>query len=112
MLPTLPRARILIILLLSASFAACGGGAEEEVRTVRGVFMGPRYENRAALIDHEAIPGVMPAMEMGFKVKDSAEMAGLLVGDKIAFDYVAQGGDYWIRNLRLLPDTTTLVLAE
>jgi protein SCO1 len=38
-----------------------------------------------AEIDHEDIPGLMPAMQMQFHVKDRSLLAGLAVGDRIKF---------------------------
>lgn len=36
-------------------------------------------------VDHENIPGLMPAMQMQFHVKDRTVMEGLKVGDRINF---------------------------
>ena len=36
-------------------------------------------------IDHEDIPGLMPAMQMKFHVKDKALLEGLTTGDRIGF---------------------------
>lgn len=36
-------------------------------------------------IDHEEIPGMMPAMKMEFNVKDKALLDGLAVGDDVKF---------------------------
>lgn len=36
-------------------------------------------------IDHEDIPGLMPAMQMQFHVKDKSLIEGLTIGDRISF---------------------------
>ena len=36
-------------------------------------------------IDHEDIPGLMPAMEMEFHVKDKSLLNGLQTGDRVEF---------------------------
>ena len=36
-------------------------------------------------IDHENIPGLMPAMQMQFHVKDRTVMEGLAAGDRVKF---------------------------
>jgi Cu/Ag efflux protein CusF len=51
-------------------------------------------------INHEAIDGLMPAMEMMFSVKPRALAKGLRPGDKIAFD--VEGKTYVIVGLSVL----------
>ena len=43
-------------------------------------------------LDHEDIPGLMPAMKMEFYVSDKALLTGIAVGDKVAFTILYKGG--------------------
>jgi Cu/Ag efflux protein CusF len=91
--------RLTIGILAIISFAACYGGnnptssqptgpaaatattAYQAVGTVKGVKMEPPSID----IDHEDIPGLMPAMQMEFHVSSKALLEGLNNGDKIDF---------------------------
>jgi protein SCO1/2 len=57
----------------------------ERSYTVRGVIRAP-YEGGALSIQHEAIPGYMPAMTMPFNVAP-ADAQGLAPGDKVEFKF-------------------------
>src|SRR3954471_7560286 len=50
-------------------------------------------------IQHEAIPGYMPAMTMPLDAKNTNEFAGVKVGDQISFDLVVTGDDGWIEKV-------------
>jgi Cu/Ag efflux protein CusF len=46
-------------------------------------------------IDHQEIPGLMPAMEMEFWVKDKSLLEAVRVGDRVNFGVVETGkGEY------------------
>lgn len=50
-------------------------------------------------IDHEAVPGLMPAMRMEFFVTDKAMLSGLTVGDKADFTIMYKAGTETITNI-------------
>jgi len=54
----------------------------------------------ALTLDHEDIKGLMPAMEMMYRVKSPDLSRGLTVGDRIAFD--VDGKSYTILGVKLL----------
>jgi Cu/Ag efflux protein CusF len=54
-------------------------------------------------VDHKAIDGFMGAMEMMYRVEPARLIAGVKVGDRIAFDIDA--GRYAIVGLKLLDKT-------
>lgn len=66
---------------------AVGPAAAVETRTYQAVGVVKGIDPKAPIleIDHEDIPGLMPAMEMQFHVKDRSIMQGLGVGDRIKF---------------------------
>lgn len=51
--------------------------------TVRGIVRAVLPDLGALLVTHEAIPGLMPGMTMGFEVADPRLLAGLTPGDPI-----------------------------
>jgi protein SCO1/2 len=72
---------------------------------------GPLYEGRGVvrdlepregqvLVEHEDIPGLMPAMTMSFEVADRRLLEGLAVGQRIEFRLLADGRRYRIVELR------------
>jgi protein SCO1/2 len=79
----------LILLLLAAG---CGAELYEADGTVTEV----RPDLRQVVIDHEDIPGLMPAMTMNFDVADPALLEGLAAGDRIHFRVARDGESYRI----------------
>ena len=75
------------LLVLALTLAACANDAPEADRsatlTVRAVFLAPLYDGAAATVEHEAVPGRMPAMRMDLRVADPALVAGLTPGDAV-----------------------------
>ena len=53
-------------------------------------------------IQHEAVPGYMPAMTMPFEVKDARELKGLVPGDSVTFQIMVTPKNGWIEHLRKL----------
>lgn len=106
----------------AATAGEAEGGTEESagteqppegtVYTVRGIFHGTQYNGRAMETSHEAIPGVMEAMRMAFRVEDPTQIAQLQPGDKIEFVFVYEGPRSFARDVRKLPAETELELAD
>ena len=67
---------------------------------MRGEVMGLDAGGHVATIKHEAIPGFMGAMTMGYQVKDPAEFSKLSVGEPITATVYENGDDYWIGNVQ------------
>lgn len=59
-------------------------------------------EGNVLVIKHEVIPGYMAAMTMPFQVKNSDEMNGLGVGDRVAFRMTVTEDDGWIDRIRVI----------
>lgn len=80
---------------------------------VRGVYQGMVYDSAAAIVDHEAISGVMPAMRMPIRVADPAALRSLREGDKIRFRLDdPDGTGYVMVDVEPLPPETELILAD
>lgn len=52
------------------------------------------------MIEHEDIPGFMPSMTMPFAFRDAQEVAGLAIGDAVAFKLVVTDKDSWSSGIR------------
>lgn len=97
-------------LLALVVLIGCESEPDSQTLRVRGRYVGPQFDGHVAVIHHEAIPDVMGAMQMNFRVEEPTELADIPRGSAIAFDLVIRGDDWRIRRLEVLPDTTTLAL--
>lgn len=88
-----------------------GGGsalpAKQQVFTVKGTIKSVEPARRQVEIQHEAIPGYMPAMTMPFEVKDTNELAGLQPGQAVSFRLTVTETDGWIDQIRVQAPAAT-----
>src|SRR5687768_3236349 len=80
-IPTLPI-RIFLLCVLSD----VNGVAAEQIFDVTGVIRG-HLEDGQIVIQHNEIPGYMPAMTMAFTLTDPREAAPLKNGDRVRFRF-------------------------
>ena len=106
------------ILPLAAIFAAllsgCGdverestGEAiepDEQVFEVKGRVRSIPDDGETINIEHEEIPGFMPAMTMPFHLKEAGLVEGLEPGDAVGFRYVVRGRESFIDRMEKLED--------
>ena len=87
----------------------------------RGVVRGFSPDQSTIEIQHENIPGFMPSMTMPFLARNPKEVAGLKIGDAIAFRMAVTPKDFWIENVKKIrreavniaePKQTSSVSAE
>ena len=77
--------RLFVGVLFSFTFGSILHAASDRIFTVRGVIKAP-FANGTISIQHEAIPGFMPAMTMPFNT-DAAEAKDLVAGDRVQFQF-------------------------
>ena len=88
------RESLALAALLVALAAGCGGGMGDPdpagpagvrsgVYEFRGTIVAVDAPRRIVEIDHEAIPGVMPAMTMPYEVADAGLLSGITPGDRV-----------------------------
>lgn len=82
---------------------------EETVYAVRGVVREVRPDDERVIIEHEEVPGYMPAMTMPFNVRDEVLFDQLKLGEAIAFELVVKQSSSWIREITAT-DAASLVL--
>ena len=68
----------------------------------RGVVRQIADDRSKATIQHEAIPGYMPAMTMDFNVKDTNELNGISPSDEITFKLDVGENESWIEGVRFV----------
>jgi protein SCO1/2 len=97
----------LSIAVITAASTACDAPnrAEKLHRyDLEGVVEDVDREHQQALIDHEAVPGVMPAMTMSFDVPDDAVFAKLAPGQRIAFTLEIRDKSFRVVSARVLEE--------
>lgn len=75
---------------------------------VRGVYVQPMYEGEAMLVNHEAIPDRMPAMQMAFRVDTPGLLDSLPEGARVALTVDSVSLD--VIDVETLPVDTVLDL--
>ena len=92
-----PRRSALATLL---AFAACG--AEPSRHPAHGLVVDVSRDLGQVVIEHEAIPGLMPGMTMNFEVPDAAVLAALGPGQVIDFEVEFDGRAYRVVGAKVL----------
>ena len=96
--------KILFTACLAFALLGCGRSANSDGRAdryeTRGVVRGLSPDRATIEIQHENIPGFMPSMTMPFTAHDPEQIAGLKIGDAIAFRMVVTQKDFWIENVK------------
>lgn len=82
--------------------ASCGRPSAPATREfqLRGQILAVRTDVSEVRIAHEAVPGLMDAMTMSFKVKDRALLEGRRPGDLVEAQLVVGDTDSWLASLR------------
>jgi protein SCO1 len=92
-----------------ASRPATPSAPPPQMFAVKGMVRELDPAHRSVRIEHEAIPGFMPQMTMPLEVKDTNELAGLLVGDAVSFRMLVTDQEGWIDQIaRIAPTNVTL----
>lgn len=75
-------------------------GKGEKVYGLKGTVVAVNVTDKRIKINHEDIPGLMPAMEMAFEVEDLKVIDGLAAGDAVEGKIKAVDGKYIVTQLR------------
>lgn len=86
--------RLLLSCVLAAVLGGCGREGGPGVYAARGRVESVSPETGQVVIDHEDVPGLMPAMTMNFDVPDPALLARLAPGQAIDFRLEFTGKAY------------------
>jgi protein SCO1/2 len=103
-----PLCAVLAAVLVSLA-VGCGGkmgtadppaANNEGVYEIRGVVVAVDVGRRILEINHEAIPGFMPAMTMPYEVENASLLQGLVAGDRVRGTLRVDGRGYIITSLQ------------
>jgi len=93
-----------LVLGSAAVWAGCGRSDQKETGAqqyeARGMVRGFAPDHSTIQVEHEAIPGFMPAMTMPFIAREEKEIANLQIGDAISFRLNVTQRDSWIDQVR------------
>jgi Cu/Ag efflux protein CusF len=65
-----------------------------------GVIRGFQSDGKVVVIEHQAIPGLMEGMTMGFELRDPASAGTFKVGDTVDFNLSVAGDDWTIESMQ------------
>ena len=91
-----------LILLLVVTTAACSSDTMPGLRRfqLNGVVVGRETSPPRVVIAHDAVPGLMPAMSMGFEIADPSAPA-LADGDRIVATLVVSDANSWLEDVKV-----------
>src|SRR5271154_6808099 len=90
--------------LAGAGPGSNAAGSVEKSFQVKGVVKEVKPDEKSVVIQHEAVPGYMPAMTMPFDVRDTNELRGVQPGDVVSFRMTVTDSQGWIDHiLRVAP---------
>lgn len=69
---------------------------------VRGILHAIDPEQKSITVEHEDIPGFMPAMTMPFYYKDEAEVSKIPIGSGISFRFVVTDDNSWVTDVEAI----------
>ena len=93
------RRLIGIVLVLGSAMAACRQAPEPKRYEVRGQIVSFDAARAEVVVDHEDIPGFMPAMVMPYKIQDTALLEGKKPGDMVTATLVVEEVDAYLTSL-------------
>ena len=104
----------LFVLAVAASVVSVWrSGAHLRSYPAQGIIREMDLFQKTVTIQHDAIPGFMPAMTMPFVYTDVRELAGITNGDTIAFRITVSSKDGWIDQIRkIAPEADTVVVTN
>jgi len=93
----------LLLLILSCALIAASAQSKTRRYNLRGVVVETKPATNEVVVQHAAIPGLMPAMTMPYTVKDPNALGELMPGDAITAVLVStdNGKTYWLEDVRI-----------
>src|SRR5262245_65470428 len=89
-----------VCVLLIAAAAACGSKPDQRAYPLQGQVISVAGDRQQATINHEEIKGVMPAMTMPYKVRETKQLDGVAAGDLINARLIVLSNDAYITDVR------------
>lgn len=93
------------VFLLSTAALLLAGCTIRRTYDVQGRIVGFGDDGQTVIIEHEAVPNLMDAMTMPFKVRDTTTLQAFSLRDALRFQLVLTRNGSWIEDLVRLPDS-------
>lgn len=88
-----------LALALCMGLMACQRQEQARRYEIKGKVVSVEKEQKQIMLDHEAIPGFMEAMTMGYAVRDDRALNELAPGDEITAALVVSGDSSWLQDI-------------
>ena len=101
--PSIPAVALLILLLGAGGCSRRSdgpGAAPVREYPIRGIVRGIDRAASRVTVEHEDVPGFMPAMTMPFNLREAAELGGVAVGEAVRFRFRINGETSWIEGIQ------------
>ncbi len=98
------QARFAWVPLIALILAFSGAGCQAPLKhyALHGRVISKSAETQQVTVDHDEIPGFMPAMAMPYQVKDLQGLNDVQPGDTINADVVERSqADYWLEHIEI-----------
>lgn len=92
-----------LVFLLVSLLAGCSG---RDTHAGHGVVHEVSLEDEQVIVEHDEMPGLMPAMTMSFAVYDPELLESLEPGDVIDFELSSERGSFWISQAEVVGRVT------
>ena len=89
-----------MLLAATAMLCACSRESQKHYR-LNGTIIAIDMVRGNVSVNHDAIPGLMPAMLMEYRVKDQSALQQLHLNDVITADLVIAGNYSWLEDIRV-----------
>lgn len=93
---------LILVLVMGFAYVLLSG---PDTYTAEGRVAGVEDGGHTLYVEHEEIPGYMPAMTMPLPVSDPAAAESLTANEAIRFRLAVSGDSAWIESLQVLPDS-------
>ena len=104
---------LFVLAIAASAISVWRSGAHLRSYPARGIIREMDLFQKTITIQHDAIPGFMPAMTMPFVYTDVRELAGITNGDTISFRITVSAKDGWIDHIRkIAPEADTVVVTN
>lgn len=94
------RSSILFSLATALLVAGCSRAPEARHYELKGQIIGIATDRTQANIKHGDIPGLMPAMTMPYRVKETKMLDGIVPGDLVTATLVVESNDAYLSDLK------------
>jgi Cu/Ag efflux protein CusF len=95
-------ASCLLIALTIVLLSGCGAKPQEKRYTITGEIISIDAPHKILMVKHGEIPGLMPAMTMGYQVGEPNQLEGLHPGDTITADLVVSENKGHLEKIKLV----------